>query len=76
MAAAANPATFADLFQEATKDPFCTLSSTAKLTAYEKIFVHFNVDSDTGVVPEVASILKETTHLFEAEPIGSIAYFL
>ena len=76
MTAVANPATFVDLFQDATKDPFSTLAAAAKHTAYKKIYAHYNVDSDTGVVLEAASILKEITHLFEGEPIGRIAFFL
>ena len=76
MAAAANPTTFADLFRDATKDPFGTLTDVAKRAAYQKIYAYFNVNSDTGVVPEAASILKEIPCLFEAELIGGIAFFL
>ena len=67
---------FADLFQDATKDHFETLATTAKCTVYGKIYAHLNLDSETGVVSEPAAILKEVTHLFEAEPIGGIAGFL
>ena len=34
----------------------------------QKKYAHFNVDSDTGV-------LKEVAHLFEAKPISGITFF-
>ena len=76
MTAVAHPVTFADLFQDATKDPFGTLTAAAKCAAYEKIYAHFNVDSDNGIMAEAVSILMEITHLFEVEPIGGIVFFL
>ena len=76
MTAVTNPKTFADLFQDATKNPFSALATAAKRAAYEKIYAHFNVCNNNGIVPEASSILTEITHLFEAEPIGGIAYFL
>ena len=76
MIAVANPATFADTFQDVAKYPFGKLADAAKRVAYEKIYAHFNADSNNGVVPEAVLILMEITHLFEAEPIGRIAFFL
>ena len=76
MTAVTNPKTVADLFQEATKDPFGTLATVAKHAAYHKIHAHFNVNDEKGIVPEASGTLKEITHLFEAEPIGGIAFFL
>ena len=76
MTAVTNPKTFADLLQDATKDPFGALATTAKRTAYEKIYAYFNVCNDNGIVPETSSILTKITHLFEAEPIGGIMFFL
>ena len=66
MTAVTNPTTFADLFQDATKDHFGTLATAAKRTAYEKIHAHFNIVGDNGIVPEAISILTEITHLYEA----------
>ena len=76
MNAVTNPTTFADMFQDATKDPFGTLATAAKRAAYEKIYAHVNVDDDNGIVPEARSILTEITHLFEADLIGGITFFL
>ena len=76
MTAVANPKTFADLFQEATKDPFGTLATTAKHSAYKKIYANFNAAEEQGIVPKASATLTEITHLFEAEPIGGIASFL
>ena len=77
MTAVANPKTFADLFQDATKDPFGTLATAAKRAAYQKPYAHFNVDDDKGIVPEASATLTKITHLFEAEPsIEGIAFFL
>ena len=71
-----NPKTFADLFQDATKDPFGTLATAAKCAAYRKIYAHFNADKKKGIVPEASATLTEITHLFEAGPIGGITFFL
>ena len=71
-----HPKNFGDLIQDATKDPFDTLAAAAKRAAYDKIYAHFNVDDDNGIVPEASSILTEITHLFEAGPIRGIALFL
>ena len=76
MTAVTNPKISADLFQDATKDPFGTLATAAKRAAYQKIYAHFNVDDDKGIVPEASATLTEITHLFEAKPIGGIAFFL
>ena len=76
MSTVTHPKTFANLFQNATKDPFGTLATAAKRTAYEKIYAHFNVDGDNGIVPKASSILTKITHLFEAEPIRGIISFL
>ena len=74
--AVTNPKTFADLFQDATKDPFGTLATTGKRAAHRKMYAHFNADEENGIVPEASVTLTETTHLFEAEPIGKIAFSL
>ena len=74
MTAVTNPKTFSDLFQDTTKDPFGTLATAAKRAAYQN--AHFNVDDDKRIVPEASATLTEITHLFEAEPIGGIAFFL
>ena len=76
MTAVSNPKTFADLFQDATKDLFGPLATAAKHAAYQKIYAHFNVDNDKGIVLEASATLLEITHLFEAEPIRRIAFFL
>ena len=76
MTAIANPKTFMDLSQDTAKDPFGTLTTAAKQKAYEKIYVHFNTDHTKGALPEPAEILAEVTHIFQAEPIGRIAFFL
>ena len=76
MTAVINPKTFADLFQDATKDPFGTLTTAAKRAAYQRMYTHFNINDDKGIVPEASSILTEVTHLFEAEPIRGITFFL
>ena len=75
MTAVPNPTTFVDLFQDATKDPFSTLATAAKRATSEKLYAHFNVDNDNGIVPEAVSILTEITHLFEVKPIGGIVFF-
>ena len=67
MTAVTNPKAFVDLFQDATKDPSGTLATAAKHAAYKKIYARFNVDIAT---------LTEIAHLFEAEPIGGIVFFL
>ena len=76
MTAVADPKTFADLFQDATKDPFGTLATATKRAPCKKIYAHFNVCEDNVIVPEASSILTKITHLFEAEPIGGLAFFL
>jgi len=76
MTAVANPKTFGELFQDATKDPFGTLATATKHAAYKKIYAHFNAAEEHGIVPEASATLTEITHLFEAEPIGGIAFFL
>ena len=76
MTTVTHPKTFGDLFQDATKDPFGTLTTAAKRAAYQKMYAHFNVDDDKGIVPEASATLTEITHLFEAEPIGGIVFFL
>ena len=57
MTAVTHSKTFGDLFQDATKNPFGTLATAAKRAVFEKIFAHFNVDDDNGIVPEAGSIL-------------------
>ena len=76
MTAVANPTTFADLFQDTPKDTFGMLAAADKRAAYEKIYAHFDVNDDNGIVPGAVLILTEITHLFEAEPIGGIVFFL
>ena len=76
MTAVTHPKTFGDLFQDATKDPFGTPATAAKRAAYQKIYAHFNVNDDKGIVPEASATLTEIAHLFEAKPIGGIAFFL
>ena len=56
MTAVTNLRTFADLSKDANKDPFGTLATAAKRAAYEKLYAHFNVDSDNGTVPEAVLI--------------------
>ena len=76
MTAVTHPKTFGGLFQDTTKDPFGTLLTAAKRAAYEKIYAHFNVKDDNGIVREASLVLTKITHLFEAEPIGVIVFFL
>ena len=66
-----NPKTFGYFFQDTTKDPFGTLATAAKRIAYQKIYAHFNIDDDKGIVPKTSAILTEITH-----PIGGIVFFL
>ena len=71
MTAVTDPKTFADLFQDATKDPFGPLATAAKHAAYHKIYAYLNVDEDKGIVPKASATLLEVTHLYEAEQLCS-----
>ena len=57
MTAVTHPKTFADLCQDATKDPFGTLATPAKRAAYQKIYAYFNADENKGIMPEASATL-------------------